>query len=385
MFDDLDPDFLSSPGPALPIVAARVYAIRKRRWIVVSSAVGAIAVFILGSMAFGGGGKNPDRLTVSRRVTTTTEASSGILKPLVTAPTSSTSTTVAATSTTATVPIATTTTSPKTTTTAPTPAHLTVAFDRARLVIQSGKSTKISYTVTNDGGRPGRFGYASTRCEPDQEVWPEAQRVNPVAWPQPLGHRVICQPLVIVGVRPHHSVTLPVTIVAGLHDSSNNLVPAPPGETSYLVQNGTSGGGKAQLPVTITPPATPPLTISHPSEVTTGSNVQNAVDFTITNNLPFAVAFVEQGPCAHGGEAACASTFPHSARDLRRAPYDKADVPLWTTRFVLGAHETRMATASVDGVIDLGDDGSSSAPLPARADPYYFDWDGQKVKFTVTP
>ena len=41
MFDDLDPDFLSSPGPALPLVAARVHAIRKRRWVVVSSAVGA--------------------------------------------------------------------------------------------------------------------------------------------------------------------------------------------------------------------------------------------------------------------------------------------------------------------------------------------------------
>jgi hypothetical protein len=198
---------------------------------------------------------------------------------------------------------------------------------------------------------------------------------------------VICQPLVVVGVRPHHSVTLPVTIVAGLHDSSNNLVPAPPGETSYLVQNGTTGGGKARLPVTITAPATPPLTVTHPPEVTTGSNAQNAVDFTITNNLPFAVAFVEQGPCAQGGEAACESTFPHSARDLRLPPYDKADVPLWTTRFVLGAHETRMATASVDGVADLGGDGSISPALSPSAtnDPYSFDWDGAKVKFTVTP
>jgi hypothetical protein len=283
------------------------------------------------------------------------------------------------------VPIATTTTSPKTTTTAPTPAHLTVAFDRSHLVIQSGTSKKISYTVTNDGGRPGTFGYASPRCEPDQEVWPEGQRVNPIAWPQPLGHSVSCKSLLVISLRPHHTVTLPVTIVAGLHDRSNNVVPAPPGETSYLVQNGTTGGGKAQLPVTITPPATPPLTITHPSEATTASGAQNAVDFTITNNLPFTVAFVEQGPCAQGGDEACASTFPHSARDLRRAPYDKADVPLWTTRFVLGAREQRMATATVDGVADLGGIGSSSAPLPASVDPYSFDWDGAMVKFTVTP
>jgi hypothetical protein len=175
---------------------------------------------------------------------------------------------------------------------------------------------------------------------------------------------------------------LPVTIVAGLHDRSNNVVPAPPGETSYLVQNGTTGGGKAQLPVTITPPATPPLTITHPSEATTASGVQNEVDFTITNNLPFPVVFVDQGPCAHGGEAACARTFPHSARDLRLAPYDNADVPLWTTRFVLGAHETRMATASVNGVANLGGNSSSSPALPPGG--YHFDWDGEKVAFTVT-
>ncbi|MDQ1511396.1 MAG: hypothetical protein QOG50_3240, partial [Actinomycetota bacterium] len=42
MFDDLDPDFLPSPGAALPLVAARVAAVRKRRTLVVSGGVGAI-------------------------------------------------------------------------------------------------------------------------------------------------------------------------------------------------------------------------------------------------------------------------------------------------------------------------------------------------------
>src|SRR4029079_2579236 len=216
------------------------------------------------------------------------------------------STTAAATSTTATLPIATTTTSPRTTTTARTPAHLTVAFDRDRLVIQSGTSKKISYTVTNDGGRDGAFATFDPRCVPDQSVWPDDQSaVRPVAWPVPVRPGIFCLALRAATVPAHASRTLSVTIVAGLHDNSGNLVPSPPGDDLFVVQNATTGGGKAQLAVTITPPATPPLTITHPSEVTTGSNAQNAVDFTITNNLPFAVAFVEQGPCAQGVEAAC--------------------------------------------------------------------------------
>src|SRR5207253_389577 len=140
-----------------------------------SSAVGAIAVVLLGSMAFGAGGKHRDQLTVSREVTTTTEGSSDRYKPLVTGPATtatSTSTTVAATSTTA-LPVATTTTAPETTTTAPTPARFTVAFDRDRLVIQSGTSETISYTVTNHGGERGRFEYPPDCVH--RAVWPADQ------------------------------------------------------------------------------------------------------------------------------------------------------------------------------------------------------------------
>jgi hypothetical protein len=65
MYDDLDPQFMSSPGAALPIVAARVWEIRKRRMVVVGSVCGAILIVMFGSVAFGGGGK-PDRLTGAR-------------------------------------------------------------------------------------------------------------------------------------------------------------------------------------------------------------------------------------------------------------------------------------------------------------------------------
>jgi hypothetical protein len=383
MFDDLDPDFLSSPGPALPIVAARVYAIRKRRWIVVSSAVGAIAVFILGSMAFGGGGKNPDRLTVSRRVTTTTEASSNILKPLVTVSTSSTSTTVAATSTTATVPIATTTTSPKTTTTAPKPAHLTVAFDRNHLVIQSGKSVKIPLTITNDGGKSAPFGYQAD-CEP-YFVWPADQSTtHPIAWPAASGAGG-CPMLRAVEVGAHKAVRISVTVEAGLLARLNNqinFVPAPPGDGSILVRN-SQGSGQARLPVTITPPDTLPLTIDHPSEVTTASGAQHFVDFTITNNLPFAVTFVEQGPCSEDVGTPCVATTSDGSAtgDLRNPPYATAVRPLYLTTFTLQAHETRIAHAAVHGTTNLGAPGPDNSLPPGV---YSFDWDGEKVTFTVT-
>jgi hypothetical protein len=256
-----------------------------------------------------------------------------------------------------------------------------VTFDRARLVIQSGTSQTIVYTVTNRGGTRGQFGFLPD-CVHQSVGAADQSSSHPVAWPAPVDLSPICTSIGIAQVGPHDSRALRVTVAAGLIDGSGNLVPSPPGPASFPVKNLGSGGGGAQLPVTITPPATPPLTIDHPSQVTTASGAQNEVDFTITNNLPFPVAFVDQGPCAHGGEAACARTFPHSARDLRLAPYDNADVPLWTTRFVLGAHETRMATASVNGVANLGGNSSSSPALPPGG--YHFDWDGEKVAFTVT-
>ena len=99
--------------------------------------------------------------------------------------------------------------------------------------------------------------------------------------------------------------------MAGLRDqTATNVVPAPPGDTSFLLRNTVAGGGALRLPVTVTPPATPPLTIDHPSEVTTASGAQNFVDFTITNHLPFAVRYTDQGPCSPDGDAPCKATTP---------------------------------------------------------------------------
>jgi hypothetical protein len=193
---------------------------------------------------------------------------------------------------------------------------------------------------------------------------------------------LICPYLRVGSVAGHESKTFSVTVVAGGYRLKNQLVPSPPGDTSLRIARWHWTPGEVTLPVTITPPATPPLTVIHPSEVTTASGDQHEVDYTITNHLGFPVEFVAQGPCAHGGDEDCVATFPKSDRDLRAAPYDKADVPLWTTVFRLDANETRTATAAVDGVIDLDDSDSGNTDLPPGT--YHFAWDGEKVEFTVT-
>ena len=382
MFDDLDPDFLPSPGAALPMVAARVAAVRKRRTMVVSGGVGAILLVWLVSTAFSGGGKTPDRLTVTKKVTTTSKVSPTTIRTLSTHPatsTSASSTTVTSTTVPITVP---TTTVPRTTTTRPAP-HFTFAFDRSVLVIQSGATATFAFTVTNDGNGAGRFGLPT--CPVDQ-VWSDENSVaHPVLWPIPVTRRAYCAGLTPITVRAHTSHTVRLTVAAGLYDgASHNLVPAPPGHTLYVVDNGLSAGGTHRLPVTITPPASAPLTVDHPAEVTTASGAQQLVDFTITNHLPFAVRYVDQGPCSRDVGTPCTATTPDkkASGDLRRPPYDTAVKPLYVTRFLLDANQARAARAEVNGTAGLAD-GSSGAALPPGV--YHFDWDGVKIKFTVTP
>jgi hypothetical protein len=393
MYDDLDPQFMSSPGAALPIVAARVWEIRKRRMVVVGSVCGAILIVMFGSVAFGGGGKS-DRLTVAREVTTTTDDSSTSDLPLVTAPTTtatSTTTTTAPASTTSTLPIApdTTATSPKTTTTVATPAHLAVSFDRDRLVIQSGTRETITYTVTNDGGRRGEFEVDNPKCVLGEPVWPDEFRVDPdpFPWPSPATRGVDCQSLHAVFLDSGGSYTRSMKVVAGAYDVSGHLVPAPPGHASVQVGHWVEEDmlHSFQLSVTITPPATPPLTIDHPSEVTTASGAQNYVDFTITNNLAFPVKFVDQGPCSPDGDTLCKATTPDGTftGDLRVPPYATAVKPLYLTTFTLQAHESMMVRAAVHGTTNLWDSGTGNSDLPPGG--YSFDWDGEKIKFTVTP
>jgi hypothetical protein len=258
-----------------------------------------------------------------------------------------------------------------------------VAFDRSLLVIRGGNTETFAFTVTNDGDGPGRFGLPA--C-PLDEVWPrEYSAVAPVAWPIPVTRRTYCAGLAPLMVPAHASRTVHVTVAAGLYDgASDNLVPAPPGNTSYTVDDGLVAGGTYRLPVTITPPAAAPLTIDQPADVTTASGAHNLVDFTITNQLPFAVRYIDQGPCSGYAGNACSATTPDKkpSGDVRRPPYDTAVKPLYLTRFLLDANEIRVAHAQLNGTAGLSNAATGPALPPGV---YYFDWDGEKVRFTVTP
>ncbi len=396
MYDDLDPDFLPSPGAALPIVAARVARMHTRRRLVIAGVVATAVVVGLASVALGAGGKGADRVTVANEATTTTagESPSTTGEPLVTAAT----TTTGATTTTTAIPDPTTVpgtfppaTTPPPGTSVPSPAHITLAFDRDRLVIQSGTTATFSFTLTNDGESPGEFGWAS--C-PMRSLWPYQLTNNtdfdplwwqPVPWPEPASFAAYCASLDGIPVAPHSSQTVDVNVGGGFYDGRMNLVPAPPGQTSYAVVNYLAPGGTYRLPVTITPPATPPLTVDHPSEVTTASNAQHVLDFTITNHLPFPVRYTDQGPCSQDTGVGCWATSPNHVidMDMRLPPYDTGVRPLYLTRFLLGAHEVKTAHAQVHGTTSLEDIFLGSPAMPPGV--YHFDWDNEKVKFTVTP
>ena len=388
MFDDLDPDFLPSPGAALPMVAARVAAVRRRRAMVISGVVGTILLVWVASTAFGGGGKNPDRLTVSRRVTTTSESPT-TFQTLLTDPATSTSvSSTTATSTTAPITLPVTTVA-HTTTTRRT-AHFTLAFDRDRLVIQSGTTKTFSYTLTNDGDARGEVSFPwcpAGSPQPGESLWlggrPGADPAEPVVWPRPVLARGWCTTHHAYVLEPRASKTFQMTVAGGIYDSSDHLVPAPPGDTSFNLAN-SAGPGEWRLPVTITPPASVPLTVDRPLQVTTASGAQHLVDFTITNHLPFLVRYTDRGPCSHDVATPCfATTRDRTASgDLRRPPYATAVKPLYFTRFLLGANQVRSARAQVNGTAGLAD-GSSGPALPPGV--YHFAWDGEKVTFTVTP
>jgi hypothetical protein len=231
----------------------------------------------------------------------------------------------------------------------------------------------------NHGDEPVRWD--ESNC-PIDELWPDDQsEQRPVLWPVPVERHQYCTWSTVVTLAPNTSHTFNVPIVAGLHEGdTGNVVPSPPGRTFYSARNLLSGD-RYELPVRITPPATPPITVDHPTAVTTQTNTQHWVNFTMTNHLPFAVYFTSLGPC--GESATCYNMHPDDPHDLRIPPYANGGAPLWATQYLLGANETRGDRAGFHATTDLDYIELGSPAMPPGV--YYVFWDGDKVKFTVTP
>ena len=378
MYDDLDPPYIPSTDIALTHVVARVRRLRLRRRVGLAGlgSAAAVVVAVLVSVAFSGG--TPHRVTVAVANTSTTRrAATTVAKPTRTTASTSTSTTMKPVPTTVTVPATTRVTRPPrvTTTTLP-PGRIVVTLYPGQLVIQSGTTVTVSYIARNLGNGPGQL--VVPAC-PDNQLWPDnVSRTQPVLWPVPVSPVTFCTGAVRTTIQPHHWKTVEVKLVAGLLDGgAGHLVPSPPGRTSFAIANTT-------MPVTITPPGATPLTVDHPISVTTPSNTEHWVDFTITNHLPFPVRYVDQGPCSSDIGIPCEATTPDKSitGDMRVPPYATAKQPLYLTHFLLGANETKKARAQVHGTTSFEDIGLGSPAMPPGV--YPFDWDGQKVKFKVT-
>jgi len=379
MYDDLDPPYIPSTDTAFARVATRARRLRLRRRVALTGLSGAatVLVVVLASVAFAGGGGKPNRVTVGVDNTTTTRKASTTLATPTPTVGAATSTTRKAAPTTTTVPVTVPVTRPpKATTTTLPPAHIVVTLYPSQLVIQSGTTVTVSYIARNSGNGPGRL--AVPAC-PDNQLWPDdISRSEPVLWPVPVSPAAFCTTLARTPIPAHQSRTFQLKLVAGLLDGgAGHLIPSPPGRTTFRIAN-------AKLAVAITAPNVTPLTVDHPATVTTASNAEHWVDFTITNHLPFPVRYVDQGPCSSDIGIPCEATTPDGSvtGDLRLPPYATAKQPLYVTHFLLGANETKTARAQVHGTTSLQDIDLGSPAMPPGL--YAFDWDGQKVKFTVT-
>jgi hypothetical protein len=378
MYDDLDPPYIPSSDIALTHVAARVHRLRLRRRFEFSALGSAAAVLVAVLVPLAFGGSTPHRVTVAVPNTTTTHRSSTtIAKRTRTTASTSTSTTMKPVPTTVTVPVTTRATRPpKVTTTTLPPGRIVVTLYPGQLVIPSGTTVTVSYVARNLGNGPGRL--VVPAC-PDNQLWPDTvSRTQPVLWPVPVSPAALCAGTVRTTIQPHQWKTFQLKLVAGLLDGgAGHLVPSPPGRTSFGIAN-------ARMSVTITPPGVDPITVDHPAAVTTASNAQHWVDFTITNHLPFPVRYVDQGPCSSDIGIPCDATTPDGSvtGDMRLPPYASAKKPLYLTHFLLGANETKKARAQVHGTTTFEDIGLGSPAMPPGV--YPFDWDGRKVKFTVT-
>ncbi len=245
----------------------------------------------------------------------------------------------------------------------------------------------ISSTVTNDGGRKGELQLRTELCALHR-VARRAILCAPNRMASPLVGCAQIRGAQDGRVPPGRSVKVPVPIATEVPTSGGsfigNYVPVPPGHDTLVIKN-LQGQGEGRLPVTITPPATLPLTIDHPSEVTTGSGQQHDVTSRSPTISRSRSTTSTRDPASHGVDVSRRLRPGIPGLATRLAPpavYDTRANRSGAPRYALGANGTNVTSAL-----------SMASPISTTAVPaarlclpgvYHFVWDGERSNSTIT-
>jgi hypothetical protein len=314
MFDNLDDPLPATPAP-IDAVTARGRRMRRQRRML----AGALALFVLAggittAAAVQGNGHK-------KVVVTTPPSSTTVVEDTTTIP-EATSTTVPAaatsTSTPAVAPAVPTSRSAPATSQPPHDAHdlsrVTVAYEVNVFPIEAGAEAPINFTVSNNGPwdvevpsgchGPTLWSTAATDAWPPytDEIWPQPYPARGAGEAVPLCASTLTR------IPAGTSQRWGDTVLAGYRDAAGNVMPSPPGFTSYrpdflpqCTQPCEKDSSNA-IAVTIFAPAWPAPPSLYTIAVKTlrphaASGDSVAVEMTYTNGLAFTVRMPLFGPC----------------------------------------------------------------------------------------
>ena len=314
MFENLDDPVPPSPAP-IDGVVDRGRSMRIRRRMI----AGAVAAFILaGTIATAAAlqGGTHDKVVVSTDPSTTTVSDTTVPD---TTTTDTTDTTVPAPTTTDTLPAPPTTVAAPvvTTTTQPHDVHdysmIRIDYGTNIVGFPAGTTQLVTYTVTNWGSWDVQIGEcvgytADVWASPATSGWPPyTEGIWPSPYPAKGAGADLCADVVRL-LPPGGSYTESDTILAGYHDAAGNVMPSPPGFTSFqpfgLQQCSQPCDPHApnSLAVTVEAPTWPPPPSLYTIDVKTlhpqaASGQSAPVEMTYTNGLAFTVRVPLYGPC----------------------------------------------------------------------------------------
>ncbi len=328
-FDELDDVGEPSAEDALGAVAARVRARRARRRVAIGSISAGLAAVVIIATAVSASSGHAPRAVRTADATSTPSTDTGVTDSSTTPNTDATTTTVE--------PPATDSSTAATTTTVPHDPRdysmLVVDYGPDPLGIVSGATKDVTYTVTNTGSWDvdwladpcpvtlwgGMTDAASSPWLPYPQVWPE---------PWPVRGATPCSAFAaIVHLPAGASQQFSEPVLAGYTDAAGNVMPAPPGWTSFAAPfvrdcaqpcdyNATNS-----LSVTVYPPDWPAPSSLYTMDVAStdlraASGDATDEQVTYSNPLAFTVRIAIYGPCwtlaqpAAGVSIDCSGAIP---------------------------------------------------------------------------